>query len=199
MNLKQIKKIVTISEGNSKLGTLPSVSLPPIVTCNRAAGCTKGGCYALNGFFRMPSVKMAYKKNLESFTRNSDLYFNAIDNWLKIKRPVFFRWHVAGDIPNKTYLDGMIAIAKKHKKIKFLAFTKKYNLLKYTIKQKNLAIIISSWPGLKLPGYKLPIAFMQDGNENRVNNAIECPGNCETCGMCWNLKRLNKNVVFYKH
>ena len=63
----------------------------------------------------------------------------------------------------------------------------------------NLTIVISVWPGLRIPNSKLPKAFMQDGTENRINNAIECPGNCENCGMCWNLSKLGKNVVFNKH
>ena len=52
---------------------------------------------------------------------------------------------------------------------------------------------------MRLPKTTLPLAYMQDGTEKRVTNALECPGNCETCGMCWNLKSLNKNVVFKKH
>ena len=63
MNLTQIKKLVTISDGNSKLGTLPSISVTPIVTCNKKAPCCNDGCYALNGNFAFPSVKKAYKKN----------------------------------------------------------------------------------------------------------------------------------------
>jgi len=51
MNLKEIKKLVTIPDGNRKMGVVPSISLPPIVTCNKEAPCTKGGCYALNGAF----------------------------------------------------------------------------------------------------------------------------------------------------
>ena len=36
---------VSISKGNSKMGAIPSVSLPPITTC--AAGCTCAKkCYA---------------------------------------------------------------------------------------------------------------------------------------------------------
>jgi hypothetical protein len=200
MNLKEIKKIISISPGNIKTGKIPAISLPPIKTCNVKAGCTNGACYALKAYRLYPSVKQAWNLNLDSFKSSPATYFKAIDAWLTINAPKYFRWHVSGDIPNKRYLDGMVKIAKNHPGIKFLAFTKKYNLLRYIKSvQFNLSIVISSWPGLPLPDTDFPIAFMQDGTENRVSNAIECPGNCEHCGMCWQLTYINKNVVFQKH
>ena len=40
----------------------------------------------------------------------------------------------------------------------------------------------------------------EDGSEVRVpKDAIECPGNCESCGMCYELDRLGRDVVFHKH
>ena len=200
MNLTQIKKHVTISEGNVKLGTLPSISLPPIVTCNKKAPCCNGDCYALNGNFNFDSVKKACAKNLNTFKSDPVLFLQCVSEWIRIRKPSFFRWHVAGDIPNKTYLNQMIFLAKKHPNVKFLAFTKKYNLLKYaTDVPENLSIIVSAWPGLRLPKTSLPIAFMDNGSEKRIKDVIECPGKCETCGMCWNLPKLGKNVVFKYH
>jgi hypothetical protein len=44
------------------------------------------------------------------------------------------------------------------------------------------------------------IAWMQDGTETRIpKGAIECHGNCETCGLCYELPRLGVDVVFHKH
>jgi len=34
-------KTISISKGNSKMGAIPSVSLPPIVTCKNCATCAK--------------------------------------------------------------------------------------------------------------------------------------------------------------
>jgi hypothetical protein len=199
MNLRQVKKHVTISEGNIKTGRIPSVSLPAVITCNREAPCTKGGCYMLPLLKMRPSVRLAYQKNLDTYNKKDGTYFESIDNWLKIKKPAFFRWHVCGDIPDGYYLAGMVHIAEKHPNIKFLAFTKKYDLVSNWDYPENLSIVISAWPGFELPQTELPIAYMQDGTEDRVKNAIQCHGNCETCGMCWELKNINKNVVFKKH
>ena len=200
MNLKEIKKLVTISDGNSKMGIVPSISLPPIVTCNKEAPCTKGGCYALNGAFQYPSVQGAYAKNLNTFKSSPKDYFNAIDQWLHIRKPSIFRFHVSGDIPNKRYLTEMMKIAAYNPEIKFLAFTKKYALLKGISVPKNLSIVASAWTGFDMPDHGYPIAWLKDGIETRIpKDAIECHGNCETCGMCWSLKKLGKDVFFNKH
>ena len=200
MNLKEIKKLVTISDGNSKMGVVPSISLPPIVTCNKKAPCTKGGCYALNGAFQYPSVQGAYAKNLNTFKSSPKDYFNAIDAWLHIRKPSIFRFHVSGDIPNKRYLTEMMKIAAYNPEIKFLAFTKKYALLKGISVPKNLSIVASAWTGFDMPAHDYPIAWLNDGIEDRIpKDAIECHGNCETCGMCWSLKKLGKDVYFNKH
>jgi hypothetical protein len=115
------------------------------------------------------------------------------------KSPKFFRWHVSGDIISQEYLEGMKSIAAAFPGIKFLAFTKIYSL-KFGKLPENLSIVLSAWPGLPMYNpYNLPVAYMQDGSEKRVKNALECPGGCDTCGMCWNLKKINKNVVFNKH
>jgi hypothetical protein len=199
MNLRQIKKHVTISEGNRKVGSVPSISLPPIVTCNPRAKCFKD-CYVLKSFRIWPDVRKAYQKNLQTYNTDPKTYFDAIDNWIKIRKPTLFRYHVSGDIPNRAYLTGMIKVALNNPDVKFLAFTKRYNLNKlFKNIPENLSIVISAWPGMRLPSTTLPIAFMDDGSEKRINNAIDCFGNCETCGMCWSLKKINKNVVFKKH
>jgi len=46
------------------------------------------------------------------------------------KQPKFFRWHVAGDIPDAMYLAMMYRVACRFKRTKFLAFTKRYNLIR---------------------------------------------------------------------
>ena len=199
MNLKQIKKYITISPSNMKTGKIPSISLPPIVTCNPNAKCHKD-CYVLKSYRLYPHVREAYQKNLNTFKTNPELYFQSISDWLTIKKPDYFRYHNSGDIPNLNYLNNIINIAKLHPKVKFLLFTKQYKFIKhFKDLPSNLSIVISAWPGMRLPKTTLPLAYMQDGTEKRVTNALECPGNCETCGMCWNLKSLNKNVVFKKH
>jgi hypothetical protein len=49
---------------------------------------------------------------------------------------------------------------------------------------------------------KLPRAWLYDPDcpDPRIpNDAIWCPGNCESCGMCWDLPNIGKDVVLIKH
>lgn len=192
-------KIIHVSEGNTKLGKVPSISLPPILTCSKDAPCTKGECYMIPLLKLRPRVKKAYEANYESYLRNSEEYFTALNYWLYINNPRLFRFHVGGDIPDQQYLDNIINIASINKSIKFLVFTKKYYLEYPKRITSNLSIVFSTWSNYDIPSARFPLAFMDDGKEDRINNVIECFSNCENCGMCWNLKKLRKNVVFKKH
>jgi len=162
----------------------------------------KKDCYALKFYKMWPTVKKSWDDNFEMLKSNPDKYFDMINKYLNKKKPRFFRWHVAGDIVSQDYFDCMKKLARRHPGTKFLAFTKSYHI-RFSNIPSNLSIVISVWPGLPLPDKfrknNLPLAYMQDGSETRVHNAIECHGQCDNCGMCWNLKNTGKNVVFYKH
>jgi hypothetical protein len=120
-------------------------------------------------------------------------------------KPRLFRWHVAGDILNSEYLHGMCRIAGANPRTHFLAFTKAFEIVNRYEDHKavpgNLVIVFSAWPGMTfLNPRSHRVAWMQDGTETRVpEDAIECPGNCESCGMCYELERLGRDVVFHKH
>ena len=43
-------------------------------------------------------------------------------------------------------------------------------------------------------------AWCDDGEETRIPaDAIECPGNCNECRVCWYLSKLDKDTKFKKH
>lgn len=190
---------VTISKGNSKMGAIPSVSLPPVVSCPKNVPCSKD-CYALKSFRMYPNVRTAWEGNYDAWKTDSDGYFDQIRQYLAKHSPRFFRFHVAGDIPDQGYLDSMVTLARKFPNTKILAFTKNHTLDFKRLPQ-NLSIVFSCWPIWPLPKSKsIPRAFMQDGSETRIPaTAIECHGNCESCGMCWNLKSIKRDVYFIKH
>jgi hypothetical protein len=81
----------------------------------------------------------------------------------------------------------------------FLAFTKRYDL-EYSEIPENLTIIFSMWPGVPDTAPRgFPRAWMQDGTEDRVpDDALESPGICHNCGMCWQLAKIGRDVVFHK-
>jgi hypothetical protein len=120
-------------------------------------------------------------------------------------KPRLFRWHVAGDILSEEYLCEMCRIAAENPDTHFLAFSKSFDIINgYEDHQAlpgNLVIVFSAWPGMKFDnphGHR--VAWMQDGSETRMPaDAITCPGNCETCGRCYQLPKLGRDVVFHKH
>jgi hypothetical protein len=99
----------------------------------------------------------------------------------------------------------MCGIARQNPRTRFLAFTKAFKIVNVYESRaalpSNLAVIFSTWAGMKIDnphGHR--IAWMQDGTEDRVpDDAVECPGKCESCGICFRLPKLGRDVVFQKH
>ena len=192
----------SISKGNTKLGKIANISLPPVVSCPAGVPCATDCCYALKAYRLYPSAHAAWDRNFELYNDDATLYFDGVNRHIKQHKPDLFRWHVAGDIPDVKYYQHMIDVAIKNKDTKFLAFTKNFELpLGDLIGTDNLAIVLSMWPGMDNPTHiHRPRYWMQDGTEDRVpEDAIKCFGSCEDCGVCWNLKDLNRDVVNNKH
>ena len=189
----------TISEGNFKMGNVPSISLPPIKTCSPGLPCFKH-CYAKQSYIQFPTVRQALDRNLARYIADPKRYFGSVAWYIRRKKLGMFRWHTSGDLPDANYLTGVIQVAKALPDCKFLIFTKKYELVKGVRMPKNLTLVLSAWPTIKLPRTRRPIAFMRDSaNDKRIKNAIECQGGCATCSLCWNLRMSNRNVMFPLH
>ena len=189
---------VHISPGNQKLGEIPNVSTSPRAACNPAAPCTRSGCYAARAL-RYPHTRTAWRENLYLAQHERPRFFNVIGRYLQKKQPRFFRWHVAGDILDADYLQRMHHTAQENPNTLFLAFTKRHEL-SFPRAPENLSIVFSQWPQWQHVTRRRPRAWMQDGTETRIPaNALECPGNCENCGFCWNLKKIGRDVFFLKH
>jgi hypothetical protein len=189
---------VSVMSGNTKLGHIDNVSLTPGATCGRDVPC-RGTCYAMKAFRQYQEVRTAWQENEKAVRGAPAVFFAVVDEYLIKHRPEFFRIHVAGDFIDRDYLSAWYRLSRQHPETSFLAFTKRYDLLSVRGRPANFQMVVSAWPGFKLPRTKLPIAYMQDGTETRVKNAIRCPGFCHDCGMCFQLSSIKKNVVFHVH
>jgi len=191
-----------VSDGNTKLGRIANVNLPPVTTCIANAPCAKEGlCYSLKAWNQYPNVRDARRYNLQLWEIDPYWYFKSIDLEIAKKKYHFLRWHSDGDIPNLDYLNRMKKLAEENLGTRFLAFTKKYH---FVVDQKfppNLTVIPSAWPAHPLPTSFERIAWMLDGREQRHLNReyFECSGHCEDCYKCWYLYENGKDVVFHKH
>ena len=180
--------LVHISEGNRKLGRIPNISLPPIITCESNPPCAFK-CYARKAYdgYGRNAVKPAWDANLAAFRGNWLNYFMEIVGYMQ-RRPkkTWFRWHVGGDIPNEEYLNGMCLVGSLLPNVRFLAYTRRPWAYQAKDLPSNLAIIRSYWLGEEIeddPGFKVyPKGYP-------IDPAVRCPGNCSTCHACWFLKK----------
>lgn len=194
-----IPTMAKISDKNSKLGKIPNISLIPVKDCPNSERCKKD-CYAKKAWKQYPNVRKAWKHNSQESRKNPDQFFADIRAFLTKKNPEFFRIHVAGDFYSLEYFNQWIELIKEFPGVKFLAFTKAFENIHSDL-PGNFSLILSRWPGDTAPMEPIgPMAWVQDGTETRIpENAIQCPGKCDTCGMCWNLPALNVDVYFKIH
>lgn len=202
-----LEKLVSISEGNTKTGKFPSVSLLPRLSCpwNRCKGTCGQKCYAIKLAKLRPTVMEAYARNTAIFKLCPTAYFVAIEK--AVKRSAFFRFHIAGDIPNRNYLFQMHRIARNNPTCKILCFTKQYELVNEYVakiqKPDNLQILFSGWSNLKPENpYNLPETTVYTTEEEVKPEWTLCGGNCLDCalhcGGCWEAKN-GETVAFKMH
>lgn len=195
-----------LSPGNSKMGAIPSVSLPAEQTCP-AAPCIVN-CYGRKIERLRPAVHAAYQNNLDLLRSDPDTYWREAEGGVMVSR--FFRFHVSGDIPDSGYLARMVELAVRQPHCQILCFTKRYGLVNEYLGSgrtitDNLHLIFSAWRGYPMDNpYRLPEAHVlyRDGTTTAAESAEPCGGNCTNCakvsGGCWGLKR-GEQVVFKQH
>lgn len=202
-NMNGGKKMFKVTIGNSKLNTICQINLPAILSCREDAPCKKQ-CYVRRGCYNYPNIKNIYQENLETFLNNPSQAEEDILNQLPLMG--FCRVHSSGDFYNEEYFEMILRIAQKKKKVYFLAFTKKYELVNDYIMRggdipKNLKIVFSAWLDFPMSNpYRFPVAHYYDPKlKNKIpKSAFPCSGQCDQCFICWNLKK-RQNVVFEKH
>ena len=196
---------VSISKGNSKMGAIPSVSLPACTTCNPNAPCFKK-CYAAKIERLYTNTRNAYIRNFEVWANNPAAYWDQVRVAASTAR--FFRFHVSGDIPNILYLCDMALTAKRLPHTNFLVFTKQYNIVNQYINDgmtipENLKIIFSNWGAWKCENpHNLPTCeIILKGSEPAPDWKI-CGGNCTECACrgigCWEVKN-GETIAIYEH
>lgn len=202
---------LNISAGNRKMGSIPSFSLPSGITCSAEAciTCYQDGCYGKAMEARLANVRNSYAENFAMVLE--DLHGSReYLNWYfdSPNAPRLFRIHVVGDFFSREYFQMWIDVIKAHPDTKFMAFTKQFDVIRLWVVAdnipENLTLIASAWPGVNLPEWvveKMPVAWMDDGNETRIPEAAypcdgDCSGGCK--GHCWKMQK-GESVVFEKH
>lgn len=179
----------TIAPGNRKTH-IPSISLPPVLTCPKCCrGTCDAKCYAAKLCALYPSCATSYGRNLAAWTKSPAVYFATVAAACVNAR--FFRYHVAGDIPNAAYFAGMVETAKSCSATRFLCFTKNYMVVNNWIAAnggtadalpENLQLLFSGWSNLQPENpYKLPETTVYNKDAEPAPDWNLCGGNCLEC------------------
>lgn len=189
---------VSVSMGNSKIGKIPNISLPPLVTCRSDAPC-RSDCYALKSHRLYRSVEAVWKANLLAYLANPFLFFEDVAWQIYRRKAPYFRWMVGGDIPDEAFFLGILKVCRETPGTSHLLFTKRYDLdLNLSDIPANLNLLFSLWPGLPQPEKILPFrkAHYLAKNAAVVPSGVRlCSHYCPTCLYCWQ----NKGDVAFRH
>ena len=190
---------IKISSGNTKLGSIPNLNLPPVKTCREGVPCAKD-CYAMKAWRQYPNVRSAWQSNLDLYKNDPHTFFGRLHKYLRIHRPYVFRVHSAGDIPDEKYWDYLRRVMPMYPETTFLIFTKRYDY-DFIGLPSNVSVVLSIWPGLELPdNTDLPWAWLKDDSRMPADAYYSmCPGSCDDCRVCWDKLSSNVHVCFRRH
>ena len=205
---------VSISCVNSKTGPLCNDLALPTCTCREDAPCKATGCYCMKGRQTMSKVVAAYTRNLRLYNTDQEDFWEQVRFKVKHRPFPLFRFFDCGDIADYDFFLGMIDLAKEFPDIKFMSFTKKYEIVNKWIDEngdlpENLNVVFSAWHiGWKVINpHNLPVAYV-DFKDKTLNpefpeGSTSCPNEkdktitCSICRKCWD-KRI-KAVKFTQH
>lgn len=195
------KHRVSISHENTKLGKIPSFSLPPGKTCSKDARrtCLIDGCYAVKAYTLYPSTRAAWDGNLAALKAYPVAVEAAILAWIQSHKPRFFRIHVSGDFFASWYLWMWERIIAKCPETVFLAFSKQFGIMRMASDIPNWQLFASDWQGIVIPDdirRRFPIAYCITRDMVEPIDAIECAGTCKVCDHCYTNRT---SVYFHKH
>jgi hypothetical protein len=219
---------VVVSPKNTKLGNIPSFSLPSISSCPAATQECKKACYAVKISKRFPAAAKAYEINMNAIN-DKNFVFSLTEEITKLvtkkkNAPTTFRWHVSGDIKDIKYLNSMQQVMTKFPEVTFYAYTRNWSLpnwgphLDSIKKLPNFTLFASVDDehinnGI-LPGNEWRIAYFGSKTQQEIatltnKKTITCPNQvnktktvlCDTCQYCFNPKLMNttQSVYFIKH
>ena len=201
---------ICMANRNSKTGIACLNLAFPVCVCREDAPC-KDVCYACKGRQQIAKVQAAYYRNLRLYNNDSEEFFEQIYYKVKFSGLPKVRLFDSGDFPDYDFLERLVQLCKSTPNSKYMAFTKKYELVNEYIDKNgnfpdNLNIMFSAWDKLwDVPNpHGLGIAYV-DFKDKRLNpdfpkNAFVCPGKastCSACGACWSKKL--KAVIFLEH
>lgn len=175
--------MIHVSQGNSKIGNVPSISfMPDGETCRRNAVC-RNHCYGRNLIKFRPSLAKNLRENEAAWKASKEVFENQLRSHLILSSNRFFRYFVFGDIPDYSFYVMMIRLADEFENIKFMGYTSHIDLNYYSA--PNLVLRSSIWPNDTVKTER----YYHSANIVKTPTGFNflCPGSCPKCGFtCWN-------------
>lgn len=114
------------SNGNSKLGVLPSFSLPPLMTCPGATQFCRRFCYGKSGRFAWRATRAVLKRSYDASRRT--VFVEKIVDEVKKSGASVFRIHVVGDFYDEKYVERWMKIASTLPGVTFYGYTRSWRV-----------------------------------------------------------------------
>ena len=221
---QRIKAIATETGSLSNPSKMPcfSYSLPAyrckVGSLLRKLGRSKkiptacSGCYAMKGFYIMPSVKAAMEYRYSAILAlGYDRWAERISELIQIQeKSGFFRWHDSGDLIDHEHMLAIFQVAKNLPSIRFWIPTRELAFVRKAVSiepiPSNLAVRVSN--PLVDKTQSLPSDLVEAGvvlSDIQRKVAMQgsiCPANtqedkCMDCRTCWD--RSTTVVVYNYH
>ena len=181
-----------VSRWNTKMGTVPSFSLPVLKTCPGKTEFCSRLCYGLNGRFAQPQMRKIFQSNLVA-SNQIDFVERIVREILKTGTEVF-RLHVVGDFYSVEYVERWIEIADRLPGVKFFGSTRSWRVpglrdavtrfrdlpnvyLRASIDPTHLDKPPSSWG-----------VWSIEGEGDPCPHDFALGEHCFTCKKCWQTK-----------
>ena len=135
LKAKRSRRISAVDRYEPKLGNPINQKLGPAIhtwsitageSCPGKTAACAGCCYAMRGFFCMPSVASRTDKNL-AFSRTSE-FAEWMRTALWAQRVRVMRIHCAGDFYDEEYIRKWIAVIKRTPRIIYFTYTRSWRL-----------------------------------------------------------------------
>jgi hypothetical protein len=176
MNLK-ISKMTGKLEGIGALNTNP---LTNSFCIDRNVGIC-GTCYSK---YSLNTYRTSCAK---PFQKNSDILSSAPLKFIPYIETAIFRFNAHGELINNIHFANLASIAAKNKQSAFALWTKRADLVDFSIVPKNMNLVFSdtnfieSIDELEDPPDGFQVRFSVTHNAGLTN----CHGKCKDCLRCW--------------
>ena len=181
-----------VSRWNSKMGILPSFSLPPIKTCPGRSPFCGQFCYGLRGRLAWVRLREIQEANLEA--SQQDDFIKRMGREIARLRSEAFRLHVVGDFYSADYVEKWVEIASSFPDMIFFGSTRSWRVPSLESAVEMFAALPNARMRASIdfthedrpdPGWKV-ISVEDDG--------VSCPHDygwvqdCSGCRRCWQSK-----------